>query len=370
MNAGQDRIAAIDAFRGLTIAAMILVNTPGSWVYVYRPLSHAAWNGCSGADFVFPFFLFISGASTWFSLAKRSGTGKAATVKKIFVRSAILFMIGLFLNAYPFTGSFSTLRFAGVLQRIAVVYCAGALLGLYLDRLKLALLSMLILLGYWLFLLMLGGEHPYDLETNIAGIIDRSILGEKHLWAGKGTPFDPEGILTTFPATVTFLGGYLSASFLDRSRRGRKAAGRLILASFTSASLGLLWSRLLPVNKSLWTGSYVLVTSGAALMLLVVLFLIIDIEGHRKWAVVPIVFGVNSIFIYVVSSLWVKTLVNLVRLPGGEGGTVSGYGYLYNQLFVPLAGKWNGSLLFGVSHLALYWAVLFILYRKRIFIKI
>jgi predicted acyltransferase len=363
------RFAALDAFRGLTIAAMILVNTPGSWSYVYAPLRHAKWHGCTPTDFIFPFFLFIIGVAMWFSFEKYGRSLSGAAVRKIAKRAAIIFLIGFVLNIYPFNRDMSGIRIMGVLQRIGLAYCLAALLCLSLDRLKLLIASAVVLIGYWILLAVLGDGDPFGLEGNLVRKIDIAVLGESHLWKGTGVPFDPEGILSTLPAVVSIISGYLVGAWVQASGTEKPAIANLPLFGAGLILLGRLWNVVFPINKYLWTSSYVLYTTGTAVILLSLFILLIDICNHRRWAFPFIVFGMNSLFIYTLSAFWVLTSIYVFKFDA-NGGTVTLYSRLYNSIFVPAAGLMNGSLLFALSHILVYWLLLFLLYRKRIFIKI
>jgi predicted acyltransferase len=364
-----NRFAALDAFRGLTIAAMILVNTPGSWSYVYPPLRHAKWHGCTPTDFIFPFFLFIVGAAMWFSFEKYGRRLSGAAVRKVAKRAAIIFLIGFALNLYPFNRDMSEIRIMGVLQRIGLAYGLAALLCLSLDRLKLVIVSAVLLIGYWILLAIFGDGDPFGLEGNLVRRIDLAVLGETHLWKGTGVPFDPEGILSTVPSVVSITGGYLIGSWVQASRAEKAAIAKLILFGAVLICLAWLWNMAFPINKYLWTSSYVLYTTGMAAILLSLFILLIDIHKYRRWAFPFIVFGMNSLFVYALSSFWVLTSIYVFKF-SSNGGTVTLYSRLYNSIFVPVAGRMNGSLLFALSHLFVFWLLLFLLYRKRIFIKI
>ncbi len=365
-----NRFLALDAFRGMTIAAMILVNTPGSWSYVYVPLKHAAWHGCTPADLVFPFFLFIIGTAMWFSFGKFDHQGSPAALKKVLRRSVIIFSIGLVLSAFPFFLDFSSLRLMGVLQRIALAYGLVSLLCLYLNQTAIIIISGIVLIGYWLLLWCFGGVDPYTLENNLVRTIDLKIFGEEHLWKGTGIPFDPEGILSTLPAMVTVIIGYLTGIMIQSKPELRLVVPRMLLLGGIMVLLGLLWNTIFPINKSLWTSSYVLYTAGIAILILTSFIWLIDIREYKKWAFPFVVFGMNSLFIYILSSLWVQTIIYLVRFKGVGGSVVTGYNWLYKSVFVTITGNLNGSLLFAVSHIFAFWLLLLLLYKKRIFIKI
>ncbi|MDJ0839277.1 MAG: heparan-alpha-glucosaminide N-acetyltransferase domain-containing protein [Acidobacteriota bacterium] len=363
------RFVALDAFRGFTIAGMILVNTPGSWSHVYAPLRHAAWHGCTPTDLVFPFFLFITGTAMWFSMRKQREAPRGMVLKKLARRVAVIFLIGLALNAFPFVRDYSNLRFLGVLQRIALAYGMAALLCLWLNRRALWWVMGGTLIGYWILLAAFGGSDPYALETNLVRTIDLAVLGEAHLWRGTGIAFDPEGLLSTLPAVVSVLFGYQTgASITGRDRL--EVLRPLFYWGFGSVAVGWVWGLVFPVNKALWTSSYVVLTTGWALLTLGLFILLIDLRGYKRWAQPFLVFGMNSLFSYVLSILWVLITIHLIRLPGPKGETLNGYTWLYQQVFKPLAGPLNGSLLFALFHVALIWTAALLLWRKRIFIKI
>lgn len=361
------RLLALDVMRGLTIALMITVNTPGSWSYVYPPLRHAHWHGCTPTDLVFPFFLFIVGTAMSYSFRKYQETPKKKQVIKVLKRVALIFLIGLFLNAYPHF-NFSKLRIMGVLQRIALAYGLAALLIMYLKPKQLYTTIPIVLLGYWA-MLYYGGNPPYEAVSSLPTKIDTFILGDSHMWRGLGFSFDPEGLLSTLPAIVTVLLGYFSGKQITESSSHFQAVKKILFVGLLLTALGWAWSFLLPLNKSLWTSSYVLYAAGLAMLLLSILLWLIDIKNYKKWAQPFVHFGMNPLFIFVLSGLYVKTIVYLVKIPVNDE-TWNGYTYLYQKVFVPLAGNMNGSLLFALSHIFIFWLIVYILYRKRIFIKI
>ncbi len=365
-----DRLMALDAFRGITIALMIIVNIPGSWSYVYAPLRHAKWHGCTPTDLVFPFFLYIVGVAMSYSFRKYDHKISPMALQKILKRSALIFLIGLALNAFPFKTGISNLRILGVLQRIAMAYGVAAVLYLCCSQTKLIFTSAIILIGYWLLLLGFGQGDPYAAETNLVRIIDLKILGERHLWQGIGIPFDPEGLLSTLPSVVTVISGALTGTLIQMASNLKAAVRKLLLMGASAILLGKIWGIVFPINKSLWTSSYVLYTSGLAIIALAVLLWLIDIKGKRKWAFPFVVFGMNSLFLYVLSGVWIKSYLYLIRTTAPDGSVLNAYKWLYENIFVPVAGHLNGSLLFAITHVFIFWMILFLLYRKRIFIKI
>lgn len=364
------RLQALDVFRGMTIALMILVNTPGSWSYVYAPLEHAHWHGCTPTDLVFPFFLFVMGVAMPYSFRQFDYKLSPAVGVKIMKRVLLIFLIGLALNFFPFKTGLSDLRILGVLQRIAVTYGIAAFLCLCLNRIKLILLSGLLLVGYWLLLSGFSSGEPYSLEGNLVRSVDLAVLGAGHMWHGKIIAFDPEGLLSTLPAVVTVLTGYLTGLYIQSHPDLRQAVYKTTLAGAAAVVTGWAWGVVFPINKSLWTSSYVLYTSGLALIILSFCLYVIDVKGYRKWSMPFYVFGRNSLFVYVLSIIWVKTLLYLIRITESDGSVVSGYSWIFREWFLPAAGYYNGSLLFALAHVALFWILALVLYKKKIYVKI
>lgn len=364
------RFVALDALRGFILALMILVNTPGSWSAVYSPLLHAKWHGFTFADLVFPGFLFVVGAAMFFAL-KNQQWG-AASIQKVLRRTLLMFVLGLGLN-FLWTPDLSQMRLMGVLQRIALCYGLAALLVLACkawfsgaqQQYAVPLLAAVVLLFYWC-LLQLGGE-PYSLAGNIAGVIDRAVLGEHRLYQGFGMPFDPEGLLSTLGAVVNVLLGYWVAGEL--SKRQPKAGmwwllllGALML--LLSQFIALFW----PINKALWTGSYVLLSTGLLLWLLALMVWLVDIRGYRYISEPLRVYGSNPLFIYILSWCWTVLLSKTLVFQSADGD-ISAYQWLYQALQTVFADK-PASLLFALLHVGLFWLISYLLYRRQIFIKI
>lgn len=371
MNARR-RIRSIDVFRGLTIALMIVVNTPGSWSYVYAPLRHAEWHGWTPTDLVFPFFLFIMGVSMAFSFSKFGYRWSRDTARKVVRRTILLILIGWALRMVPpWQVDWSHFRISGVLQRIALVYFFTALLITHIHRRTiLYVVGAIILLAYWWVLAAFGGADPYGPQTNIVRKIDLMLLGEQHMWHGLGFAFDPEGILSTFPAVVTALSGYLYGMEL---KAHRPVDGNFIVRSL-AAALGLiaaayLWHEWMPINKSLWTSSYVLFTSGMAIAVLALCIYWIDVRGWTRGIWVLEVFGRNALSGFVLSIFLVRVMLYVVRWDV-DGQTVSLYKYLFDRVFAPLLGPYPGSLAFALSFTVLCWLLLYPLYRKGVYIKL
>ncbi|HKY27404.1 MAG TPA: heparan-alpha-glucosaminide N-acetyltransferase domain-containing protein, partial [Pyrinomonadaceae bacterium] len=301
-SAPADRLVSLDVFRGITIAGMVLVNNPGTWSSIYWPLGHAAWHGWTPTDLVFPFFLFIVGLAITLAFGRRVETGgsKRDLYIKVIKRTLIIFGIGLFLNAFPYF-NFSELRIPGVLQRIAVCYFFASIIFLNTEWYTQVIITIALLIIYWLMMTLIPapGYAAGDLskEGSLASYIDRIVFG-KHVWA-QAKVYDPEGLLSTIPAIATTLMGVLTGHWL-RSRKTayEKVAGMFVVGAVCVA-VGWALNSFFPINKALWTSSYVLFTGGLALQFLALCYWIIDIKGYRRWAKPFEVFGLNAIALYV-----------------------------------------------------------------------
>jgi len=365
----QERLSSLDAFRGLTIAAMVLVNNPGSWNFVYPPLRHAEWHGWTPTDLIFPFFLFIVGVSLALSLSRRKeeGRGMILIYAKIAERSILLFALGLFLWLVPHFRT-AGIRIPGVLQRIAVCFLIGSLIYLRTDG-KLRLVVILVFLaGYWLALKLIPvpgvGAGGLAHDGNLPGYIDDKLL-HGHLYEKA---FDPEGILSTIPALATTLIGTLIGDLLRSGKTLSYRSRVLFVLGLVLTPAGLFLHRWMPINKKLWTSTFVLFTAGAALLLLAVFFVIMEILRWRKWAYPFLVFGTNAILIYAGSTIMVK-LVRLISVTTAEG-RMPLQQYFYEHCLAPWAGPLTGSLLSPVILLLIWFLILLPLYRKKIFLKI
>jgi len=371
----SQRFLSLDVFRGLTVAAMILVNNPGSWSYVYTPLEHAPWHGCTPTDLVFPFFLFAVGNAMSFSMKKYAGQVHAAVLKKIGRRALLIFGIGLLLNWFPFfrwSGEeqlvlrpLSQLRIMGVLPRIALCYGLAALIVHFAGERRAFVIAGCLLLAYWWLLLAFGQGDPYSLEGYAGLRLDKWLLGAQHLYKGEGVPFDPEGLLSTLPATCNVISGYLAGAYIQQKGKNYPMLCGLLIAGCLLVFTGLCWHLVFPINKKIWTSSYVLYTSGIALLVLSVLTYAIEFRGWRKAAAFLEVFGKNPLFIYVMSGVLVK-LYLLVR----TGPQQHLYGWLYTHIFQPIGGNYPGSLLFALFHVGLFWLPGWWMDRKRIYIRV
>jgi predicted acyltransferase len=356
------RYLALDAFRGITIALMILVNTPGSWSHVYAPLLHADWHGATATDLVFPFFLFIIGSAMFFSFKKINYTASPEQFKKIIKRGLVMFFIGFTLNVLAFTITFDSLRVMGVLQRIGIAYAIAASMVLLLSQRGIWIASTVILLGYWALLLM-AGDGAYTLEGNIIRQFDLAVLGANQMYTMRGVSFDPEGLLSTIPSIVSMLLGFELTRYLTSIKDKKSSVIKLILIGGLAIGVAALWSMILPINKSLWTPSYVIYTTGFACLLLAAFIWLIDIMKQQKIAEPLLVYGTNPLFVYVLSFIFIIVYFHL------SVDDMTMYAWLYQQLTSVFNEK-LASFIFAFSHVALFWYVSLKLYQRKIFIKI
>jgi predicted acyltransferase len=356
------RLVSLDVFRGITIAGMVLVNNPGTWSSIYWPLQHAEWHGWTPTDLVFPFFLFIVGVSITLAFAHRveEGSVKRDLYFKVIKRTAIIFGLGLFLNGFPYF-QLSTIRIAGVLQRIAICYLIASLIFLTTKVRTQLLIALALLVVYCLVMTKLAapGYAPGDLtkEGSIASFVDRVIL-RQHIWR-QGRVYDPEGLLSTIPAVATSLFGILTGHWLRSERTRIEKVVGMFVAGAVCVVLGWAWNPFFPINKALWTSSYVLFTAGLALQLLALCYWVIDIKGYRHWAWPFEVFGVNALALFVGTGLMVK-LMGLLKVQG----------WIFRNLFLTWATPVNASLAYAIAFILLWLFFMWLLYRKQIYIKV
>ncbi len=363
------RYVALDVLRGLTVAAMITVNNPGSWKYIYPPLEHSKWNGCTPTDLVFPFFLFVVGVAMFFSFSKYGSTLNKSSIKRLSKRTALIFLIGLFLNSFPqWMTNYSTLRILGVLQRIALAYGIGGLIVLSAKPKHLPYICGGILLVYWGLISWLGAPDPYSLQGNATIPFDTAILGTAHLYKGFGIPFDPEGLFSTLPALGTVIIGY-QVGKLIQSTEHEKLPLTLLFWGITSVVAGYAWGQIYPINKALWSSSYVLYAAGWAIIVLTLFIWLIDIKGWKKWTSPFLVFGMNPLFLFAFAGIWAKTLMK-IKIPEAGALPVSAYDWIYNHFFFYIITPTFGSLVFALSHVIVFWLIGYVLYKKNIFIKV
>ena len=339
------RIESVDVFRGATIAGMLLVNNPGSWSAIYAPLRHAEWHGWTPTDLIFPFFLFIVGITT--ELSKKEPL-------LILRRGALIVLCGLLLNAFPYF-RLGTLRWSGVLQRIGIVYIAAALIARYASRKVIVVVTVVILLGYWM-VLTTGPLEPPD--ATVAAKIDRAVLAPHHIWKSAKT-WDPEGPLSTIPAVATALCGILVTPWV-RARNVKM----LLIAGVAELIVGRVWHEWFPINKSLWTSSYVVFTAGFACVVLAVCIWLIDIQGWRGWTKPFVIYGVNPLIAFVGSGAMAR-LMGIIKIDG-----VSLQQTIYRAVFKPYFPPELASLLYAIAFVLLWLGILWVLYRRKIILKI
>jgi predicted acyltransferase len=428
---GQNRLLSLDVFRGITIAGMVLVNNPGTWSAIYSPLGHAEWHGITPTDYIFPFFLFIVGVAIPLGLGKRIDESNTKKIYiKVITRSLIIFGLGLFMAAFPlvnlsesdapqiikllamiglmatayfwldgknrnavaaliftvfllsavffadyrlFFNDFSTLRIPGVLQRIAVCYLVASLIFIHTNWKQQTMIGVGLLLFYWLLMTIVpvpGCEITTinDKACNLAAYVDRAVFGENHIWRSAKV-FDPEGILSTIPAIATTLSGILTGSWLKTKKSDLEKVGGLFFFGVVLVAAGWCWNFFLPFNKALWTSSYVVYTSGLALCFLGFCYWLVDIKGYKKWSKPFVIFGVNALALFVFSGLFAR-LLGVIKVSGAEGKSIPLQKWIFDSIFLPLASPINASLAYAICFILFWLFLMWLLYRKRIFIKV
>ncbi len=369
----KNRLLSLDLFRGITIAGMILVNNPGTWEAIHAPFEHAPWHGWTPTDFIFPFFLFISGIAIPLAFGKRLEDGRKQNIYlKILRRSAIIFLLGLFIATFPYF-DFSTLRIPGVLQRIAVCYFIASVIFLNTNWKQQTIIGIALLLIYWILMTTIfvpgcAVTTIDDKACNLTAYLDRVILGENHIWS-LGKVYDPEGILSTLPAIVTALAGVLTGTWLKSKNDDYQKVGGLFFFGIVLVATGWCWNFFFPINKALWTSSYVVFTAGQALCFLGFCYWLIDIKGYKKWTKPFVIFGVNALALYVGAELMAKIL-DLIKVAGKNGEPTGLQGWIFETIFLPLAAPVNASLIYAVCYVLFWLFIMWILYRKNIYIKV
>jgi predicted acyltransferase len=406
---------------------MILVNNPGSWSHIYSPLEHAPWHGLTPTDLVFPFFLFAVGNAMAFVMPRLKAAGDGVFWRKVITRTLLIFGIGLFLNWWPFSrwqgdqlltngwtwtgadGKLYGVRILGVLQRIALCYFFASVIVYYLKNRALLVTGMIMLLLYWLICVLGNFNDPYSITGWFGTPVELRILHDQHMYHGEGMAFDPEGLMSTLPAIVQVIFGYLIGDFIRRqsiftpapslqTAPSVKADGiveevvlqvekertdvqyrlltRLYIIAMGMMAAGYAWGLSFPVNKKIWTSSYVIVTTGMAIAILATLIYAIELKGLRGWLTKFFdVFGKNALFVFALSAFLPKGL-RLIRIPNGlnaKGDQIytSPWSWLYERVykFVPGAPE-TGSLLFALTVILFMWAICYWLDRKKIYIKV
>jgi len=393
----RERLISLDVFRGITIAGMLLVNDPGTWSAIFPPLEHAAWDGWTPTDLIFPFFLFIVGITTYLSMSARRARGddNSALVKQILRRGIIIYALGFAMAMFPFYqwGTIDSLphatawdriilriehvRILGVLPRIGIVYICAGLLTLKTTLKQQVIIIGTLLLGYWfaMTLIPVPGENAigavllHTKDKNLAAYLDRLILGTNHTWVGSVT-FDPEGPMSTIPAIGTAMLGVIAGRWLALKEKpllerisGLFAAGSLAMV------IGLMWNLSFPINKSLWTSSYVMFTAGMACVALATIMWIVDYCNVKWWTKPMVVFGVNPIVAFVGSGVMARLIYTLWHV-SYNGKSTAVQDAFYQAVFLPWLPERVASLAFALTFVLLWYGILLVLYRKKIILKV
>ncbi|HSP35560.1 MAG TPA: DUF5009 domain-containing protein [Thermoanaerobaculia bacterium] len=395
MPPAKERLVALDVFRGMTIAGMLLVNDPGSWSSIYAPLEHAEWHGWTPTDLIFPFFLFIVGVTTHLSLGARKAAGadRRALMQKIIRRGLLIVLFGLLLNVFPFywwgkikdvadptlmdrvAYRFSHIRWFGVLQRIGIAYMFAATLTLFLSRRRIIATIVAILVGYWMLITLFpvpgtGTIGYFTLDQpakTLEAWTDQKLLGFDHIWSGSKY-WDPEGPLSTLPAIATALLGVLAGEWIANKRRSLTDR---VVELFGFGTLGLtvgwFWSAFFPINKNLWTSSYVVFTAGFACVLIATCLWAIDIRGWRGWTKPFVIYGVNPLVAFVGSGIMAR-LLGMIKV--NVGGVEKNLQQASFELIQPYFEPKFASLVWALAFVTFWLGVLAIFYRKRWILKV
>ena len=371
----NQRNLALDVFRGMTICFMIIVNTPGSWEIAYSPLLHANWHGFTPTDLVFPSFLFAVGNAMAFVMYKYEAQGDSVFWKKTLKRTVIIFLLGYLMYWFPFFQEirgggwefkpFASTRVLGVLQRIALCYFFASIVLHYGSKKFAIWFSVFALVAYWLIMRFWGDPNdPYSLIGNVGLRLDLALFGDKHLYHGEGVAFDPEGLLSTLPSIVNVIIGYLAGDYIRKHGNSYETISKLMMAGAVLIFAALTWNMAFPINKKLWTSSFVLLTTGIDLLVLPILIYTIEVKKKTKWTYFFVVFGRNPLFIYLLSEV---LLITLYLIPAGEKPLPA---WINDDFFGSFASPINASFLFAMFFMLTCWAVGYLLDRKKIYIKV
>lgn len=391
----KERFYSLDVFRGATVALMILVNNPGSWSHIYEPLEHARWHGLTPTDLVFPFFLFAVGNAMAFVLPRLEAAGEVFFWKKILRRTLLIFLIGLFLNWFPFIkwqndaivfkpwafineqGAPSGIRIFGVLQRIALCYFFASIIAHYFKQRGAFVVSGFILLAYWFLCVAANPADPYSLAGWFGTKVDLSIAGEAHIYKGEGVSFDPEGLMSLFCAIVQVVLGWLAGTYIIQKGKTHEMVNGLFVAGCVLLFASYCWNMVFPINKKIWTSSYTVCTTGLAMLILSVMIYIIEFKNWRgKWTNFFDVFGKNALFIFMMSGILPRALA-LIRIPGsigpdGKQNYLTPFGWFFETICKRIlpADPRIGSLIYALCFISMMWCLAWILHRKKIYIKV
>lgn len=371
----SNRYLALDVFRGMTLAFMIIVNTPGSWKNLYAPLAHASWHGFTPTDLVFPTFLFVVGNAMSFAMKKLNEMPSGQFYRKVIKRTLLIFLVGWLLNAFPFYSlneagevvwvNLTQVRLLGVLQRIALCYFFAALI-LYWGGERLGwIFSGAALLLYWPILYFFGDSgDPYSLTTNAATKLDLMLIGAERLYTGEGIPFDPEGLLSTLTSIVNVIAGYLVGKMIQKKGNTIQAVQTLLIAGIILIAASYAWDLVFPINKKLWTSPYVLLTVGWDLLILAGLIFLVELRNQKSWTYFLLVFGRNPLMLYVFA--WVVMDI-FSMIPVGE---TTLRGAIYENLYTSWLSPNNASFFFAVSYMFLIWLIGLWMDRNKIYVKL
>jgi len=367
----KNRILSLDIFRGLTIFGMILVNNNGNGEYSYAPLLHAKWHGFTPTDLVFPSFLFIVGVAIRQAFKNFDFQLTPSLRNKIIKRTLLIFLVNYIIFYFPFTNfDIHKLRYLNVLPRIALSYCFVSFLILKTPSKYLTYINVGILVVYWFILWMFGDPGvPYELASNAIGKLDIFLFGPNHLYHGNGIPFDPEGLLSTLPALSTCLFGYQVALFLDEKKDKKEdVLLNLWIWGILLIMLALAWNSVFPINKKIWSSSFVLLCAGLDMLLLGTIFHLVDVKGKSLWNEFFLVFGKNAILAYAFSEVLAIQMGHFM-LPSGDS-EINSSDWLYWHVFEPLFGKYNGSLAYAISFVLVCWSFCWVFYKRKVFLKL
>jgi hypothetical protein len=382
----QARYYSLDVFRGATVALMILVNNPGSWGHIFSPLEHANWHGCTPTDLVFPFFLFAVGNAMSFVMPKLANGTVIDFWKKVTKRTVLIFAIGLFLNWSPFVKwsdnylvfkVWENVRITGVLQRIALCYFFASII-VYYGKSRMALfIGMMMLVIYWVLNIVLGAAgHPYSLSGYFGNAIDQAILGVSHIYKGEGVPFDPEGLISTFPAIVQVILGFLVGEYIQMKGKHFEMLAQLLMTGVVLVLAGYIWDYSFPINKKIWTSSYVLYTTGLAMITLGMFIYLLEFKNLAgRWSHFFDVFGKNPLFIFVLSGFLPRVLA-LLRWADhlddkGRPVYTSALPWFYEHVCKNINSDLRvGSLVYALCFIAFMFVLAYLLDKKKIYIKV
>jgi len=377
MQPKQERFPSLDVFRGMTICFMIIVNTPGSGAEAFAPLQHAGWHGFTPTDLVFPSFLFAVGNAMSFSIDRYRMQGNRTFLSKVIRRTVLIFLLGYLMYWFPFFrldqanhiigAPISHTRIMGVLQRIALCYFFASLLVHFFSTRTVTFISIALLAGYWILLLLFGDrQQPYSLLGNAGLYLDKFLMGNDHLYHGEGIPFDPEGWLSTLPAIVNVVIGYRAGKYIQRNGKNESTIAHLFLGGSLLIFIALCWDMSFPINKKLWTSSFVLLTSGIDLCIIGALLYLIEIKNRNRerWVRFFEIPGKNPLFIYLLSELMVTVLF---MIPVGDESLFEA---INSSVFQPLAPGPIGSLLFALCYMMFCWFIAWVLDRNRVYVRV